>query len=333
MTHKNTSLPRNSKLVFLLTVAFVLNIVALGWLGWCSYRAYRNDTLVRLRDSRIEDLRGRILHLDEVLTMSARMAVATGDLQWEQRYCKFEPKLDSAIKEAFKLAPQLDSSKAVAKTDAANVKLVKIERQAFDLIRQRQTDKAKSLLFSNEYETQKQIYSEGMNELAQELSATVSISLAGQKQRAGGLVLMAILPIPFIVIGWFSVYMTTRKWEDTLRVNNSHLSEKTEELGEINRFLDHKVAARTAELTEVNKELEDGISLRISTEEKLNESFVELERFNRLAIGREERMIELKQEVNEMARKTGMAPPYDLAFLQKTEEDGDRPAHTDIASS
>ncbi len=42
----------------------------------------------------------------------------------------------------------------------------------------------------------------------------------------------------------------------------------------------------------------------------------EIERFNRLAVGRETRMIELKREVNEMARKAGIAPPYDLAFVE-----------------
>ncbi|MCK4274911.1 MAG: PAS domain S-box protein [Phycisphaerae bacterium] len=42
----------------------------------------------------------------------------------------------------------------------------------------------------------------------------------------------------------------------------------------------------------------------------------ELRRFNRQAVGREERMIELKREVNEMTRKAGAAPPYNLAFAE-----------------
>ena len=44
------------------------------------------------RQVRLERLQGDILHLDEVLTMSARMSAASGDLQWEERYKKFEPK-------------------------------------------------------------------------------------------------------------------------------------------------------------------------------------------------------------------------------------------------
>jgi len=44
--------------------------------------------------------------------------------------------------------------------------------------------------------------------------------------------------------------------------------------------------------------------------EKLRQKMRQLEQFNRLAVGREQRMIELKRQVNEFARKAGAAPPY-----------------------
>jgi hypothetical protein len=57
------------------------------------------------RDFPFHELQGVIVHLDEVLTMSARMAVTTGDLAWERRYRQFEPVLDDAIKNVINLAP------------------------------------------------------------------------------------------------------------------------------------------------------------------------------------------------------------------------------------
>ncbi|MBU6400537.1 MAG: PAS domain S-box protein [Verrucomicrobia bacterium] len=44
----------------------------------------------------------------------------------------------------------------------------------------------------------------------------------------------------------------------------------------------------------------------------------ELVRFNRVAVGRELRMIELKQQVNDLARQLGQPAPYPLAFLDAT---------------
>ncbi len=50
--------------------------------------------------SHIKELQGKIIHLDEVLTMSTYMAAASGDSKWEERYYHFEPKLGELIQNA-----------------------------------------------------------------------------------------------------------------------------------------------------------------------------------------------------------------------------------------
>jgi PAS domain S-box-containing protein len=59
--------------------------------------------------------------------------------------------------------------------------------------------------------------------------------------------------------------------------------------------------------------LED-ITERKRAEAELKRTIAELEKFNRLGVGRELRMIELKREVNTMARALGMEPLYQLDF-------------------
>jgi len=56
--------------------------------------------------------------------------------------------------------------------------------------------------------------------------------------------------------------------------------------------------------------------LRINAEEmkSLNE---ELYLFNKVAVGRELRMIELKKEINELCAQTGQPPRYPLEFLKE----------------
>jgi PAS domain S-box-containing protein len=51
--------------------------------------------------------------------------------------------------------------------------------------------------------------------------------------------------------------------------------------------------------------------------EELARANAELEQFNRLAVGREMRMIELKRQVNELAQEMGREPPHDLSFLRE----------------
>jgi PAS domain S-box-containing protein len=65
------------------------------------------------------------------------------------------------------------------------------------------------------------------------------------------------------------------------------------------------------------------------TSSELEQRTVELGRFNRLAFGRELRMIELKRMVNERSTALGMDPPFDLSFAEGFEDvgaSGDAPA-------
>ncbi len=145
-------------------IALLLLLTAVILIGLSSYARslYSEFKTAESQYRRIIELNGVITHLDEVLTMSARMAAATGDLKWETRYRGFEPKLDAAIKEAIGLAPEAVMSEAVKQTDTANIKLVAMENEAFDLVRRGDREGAARLLYSSEYEGQKCLYSEGI---------------------------------------------------------------------------------------------------------------------------------------------------------------------------
>ena len=78
--------------------------------------------------------------------MAASMAAATGEVAWIDRYRSFEPKLDAAIKQASDIAEQPDIADAIRETDAANIELVKMENQAFALVRARRPEETRSIL-------------------------------------------------------------------------------------------------------------------------------------------------------------------------------------------
>lgn len=58
------------------------------------------------------------------------------------------------------------------------------------------------------------------------------------------------------------------------------------------------------------------VTERTRAEEQVLRQVQELERFNRLAVGREHRMIELKQRINELLDAAEEPPAYDLAFAK-----------------
>jgi GAF domain-containing protein len=102
--------------------------------------------------------------------------------------------------------------------------------------------------------------------------------------------------------------------DEALLVQVAQLGSVAIEVRNFQNELEGRVAARTAELVEVNQTLRAEIAERKRVEEELRQKSEELEQFNRLAVGREERMIELKRQINELARQAGQEIPYNLSF-------------------
>lgn len=79
------------------------------------------------------------------------------------------------------------------------------------------------------------------------------------------------------------------------------VEERTKELEEAKTILEIKVEARTRELKDLTERQEEIIEERTR---EIHERMKELEKFHRLAVGRELKMIELKEEIKKLKRKS-----------------------------
>jgi len=238
-----------------LYIAVILTGLVLVWLGGNTFASYRLSRRIQEKHLAIQELRGTIIHLDEVLTMSAYMAAATGDRSWEERYQHFEPQLDAAIKQAMALAPDVYNSKAAADTDAANRNLVEMEQRAFGLVRQNRLEEARKVLFSDAYRANKQIYSGGMKTLAGLLQQSTRAMLESEQYKTFFNTVIAFSAVPLLLGCWLMVLRSVYGWRLTLTESNRLLDEHARELSELNTTLDQKVAQRAQQLEETHKRL------------------------------------------------------------------------------
>lgn len=256
--------------VYLLAVALALT--AAGGIGLAVVT--RDLALIADRERdyalRVENLRGRIVHLDEVLTMSAKMAAATGDLAWEQRYRRFEGPLDAAIKEALSLTEGFAGSPAAARTDLANLALVALENQAFAMVREGRSAEAAQLLAGPEYERQKQLYAAGMADMM----ASVDLRLRGERQamvhrtRLAGIATLA--GVLASVAMWLVVLMRVNVWRRELHRSAAALQQSAADL-------ERRVVERTRELADTNAALAAENAERCRAEGSLREANRRLE--------------------------------------------------------
>jgi signal transduction histidine kinase/ActR/RegA family two-component response regulator len=246
------SLPheRDHRLLLLITATAVFTLLVLGIVSWDFYRDRREASELLPVALHTQELEQRILYLDEVLTMSARMSAQTGDPRWEQRYRQFDPQLGDALKEAMLLSPEIASTDAVTHVELAIAALVTMENLAFDLVRAGSLAEAQALLSSANYEAQKRIYYSGMSEYGRALAEKIQGAEANLTTDFRVDMTLTIVAVIFLLLGWGYVLRTARGWQVALVDSNLKLNHTKVEFESLAGQLEQKVNERTRQLKE-----------------------------------------------------------------------------------
>jgi PAS domain S-box-containing protein len=214
--------------IVILTISWIVSLLLLPALGAIVWSMYKSYTHVATREFRLQQLVGDIMLLNELLTSSARMAVTTGETKWEEEYKKVEIKLDSAITEAALLAKHSYETNYASKAKLAYSNLIEMENLSLALVRGGRSKEAAQILFGEEYEAQKKLYSESIQSLASAIQNRVELNLLSLSK---SLIYASILgfAIVFLLLAlWLAVVIVIRmqlskrkKAEDALKQSES----------------------------------------------------------------------------------------------------------------
>ena len=229
------------------------------------------------KENRAIELSGTIGHLDEVLTMSAQMAATTGEAKWEKRYRNFAPGLDSAIKEAIGLVDNDLAYKAAAKTAEANAKLAAMQDAVFGAIDQGNIGQALKILNGPRYKAQRIVYNDGMSQFVLIIRNEAERQLAKVRRMVWGTFISVVLVV--VTLLFFCIILMHTRHRLVERRRNEE------------------------QLTKAKNKTE-------KSEQELLKTVEELEKFNKLAVGRELRMAELKNEVDSLLKEMNKPEKY-----------------------
>ncbi|MBD2169126.1 GHKL domain-containing protein [Calothrix membranacea FACHB-236] len=232
-----------------ISVTVVLTLLLFIPQTWVAWQAYQDFNSIIKHELRLQKLSDTITHLDEVLTMSARMNAATGNPMWEQRYRSFEPKLDAAIKESIKLAPQAYTGEDAKKTDIANQRLVEMEYKSFEIVKTSQKAAAQALLSSKEYELQKQKYADGVASRNHFISIQLDNKIAGYRQHLFWATFASFFSLAMLIPAWLFVLSLLREYLRIKQITQIAIEHANQEL-------EIRVEQRTEELTVKNIQIQ-----------------------------------------------------------------------------
>ncbi len=226
----------------------VMTLVTLGSMLWAAFDAHARSTVdAGARELRwnLLETRGSIMYLEEVLTMSARMAAVTSNAKWAERYAQFEPALDAAIKQAGANFAAMGLQFTADQIDSASLKLVEAEHLALDLVFAGRRDEAITLLYSAEYEAQKKVFSTGMAALWRDIGTAVRTSARDEARRDRAALYLNATGLLFLFLAWALVLRQIWRAQAALLAA----------AGRSNQVLEQRVERRTARLAELNQSL------------------------------------------------------------------------------
>ncbi len=227
------------------TVLAAVSTIMVGFSAKNTWNVYQNFESNIKTNIKLQNISGDIEYLDEVLTMSARMAASTGNVDWEERYLNNVPALDEAINELVDIAPEHKES--FSQTSEANQKLIEMEDRAFELVRQGKSSEALQLLLGQEYSAQKQIYTQGVEATLANVQKSVEDQLAIYAKQLSGSAKLAGVSLAILLFSWILVLML-------LHTYTRRLSLIQKSLEQANQGLEERIEERTKELAA--KELE-----------------------------------------------------------------------------
>ena len=260
-----------------LAIGLALTVVVLLAMSWSAFDSYREASSGEQRELRLPELGSQIIYLDEIMTMSARMAATTGEPRWEQRYQKFQPQLDAALMEFGRLLTESAKFPEATLLDTTNRQLVEMEARAFALIHAGELAQAAQLLLSPGYEAQKKKYAEGLTRLRRHISDDLATNQRDRRDRTIALLTAAMLSIGVLAITWVVVWRRLHLWRAKQTANFAALGKVQETL----RIAHDELAARAEEQNRAAQALSDSQEFLHSLVENLPVHIFRLDREGR----------------------------------------------------
>jgi diguanylate cyclase (GGDEF)-like protein len=185
----------NARRTIVAVLGGALVVLFLTLVGGALFQSEHRRATKRLVDAYVNAT--EILLADERLTMSANMAVATGEQRWIDRFEATLPRIAEAIDKTEALASEEIAERLDIQTRASHARMIELAQEAFSAVLSGDEPAARKILDGALYQYHKQVRSEGTGALAQRMIAKMQADFSSV-QLTALLATSAAIPLFFV---------------------------------------------------------------------------------------------------------------------------------------
>ena len=242
-----------TNLVGTITVTIAGSLLLTGVSAWNIWSIYNSFQSTVTKQFELQKTSADIIYQDEFLTMSAKMLVSTGDLQWKTRYNQMVPKADASLKKFLATINAEQRAKA-SKNDGAAAKLFELEDKAFKLVEQGKQKEAYQILVGTEYAAQKKIFGDGNGAVLADVDRSIQAELDNYQQQLLISIVVAGCTLPILLASWTFVLSAVRDYIKERLATQIEIEQSQQNLLNLNQALAAESQTRQAQEQMVREE-------------------------------------------------------------------------------
>lgn len=232
-----------------------ITLAIFGVLGYNLHGMYTSFNKLVNVDFTLTRLTGKVVYLDELLTMSARLAVTTGDLRWQKRWNENLEPIDTAIKQANQIDQTAFQTEGAEQTQKANDRLAELETEAMDTLNRGNKKAAQDIMFSPEYEDNKKLHKGGMEKINKSIDERLARQIEEVNRKLIVIAVLLATSLGLMMIAWIGVIYLVKKHEaqqqkiiESERKAKEAQEEVVRQLQEMDKLKDNFLANTSHEL-------------------------------------------------------------------------------------
>lgn len=221
----------NSPVLWVKTAFFVMTAL-IFILIYFELQAYSKLDALSVEQIELASLAKNVEYYDEVLTMSARLAISKRDMSWQKRYKEHVPLLDKAIEDALSSINNFQKISFINQTKTANNELILMEQRALLYASNGQWSDAEKILYGENYSALKIEYAAGLTKLNIYVHDELEKNMQSEQDLLRYEVYLSLMLLVVVIVIGTVVVWVLRRWQQSKNIAYQQLNIANDELEE-----------------------------------------------------------------------------------------------------